>query len=589
MSLAAWRGLRLLVAALALLGSPLPSRAAEKAPVGKAAATVKPAGKAAAKPAPPVGSVVRVVSDGAVENVAGIAHPSAVDVSSDGRWLVADKTANRVVVYGPGAGEEKTLPVGLPEDAGFLPAGGFLITSARDKAVIEMDESGKMGVGEYRDLKAPMEADRLPNGHTLIADSRPGRVLEVDRDKKVVWSYAEGILLPWDVELAADGNVLLADYNRHHVLCLRRDGSTCWRINDIGHPSSLQVCEDGSLLVSAHKSGWLLWFDAARHGIGHWKLGRELDDFASTPSMFLVAQKLRDSSPVSTKRRGARARRLARRVNLGAPRITRAIEILRKRPPKQPFFLTIFLMNPHYPYLPHRARFGGKAAGPSNPGPVNAYDAEIFEADEQIGRLLEFLAGSGQMDDTIVVFSTDHGEEMGDHGKRFHGDTLYDCVLNVTMVISGIDRRGHFPGLVREIDVMPTLLDYLGIEVEPPLAAQMAGTSVRRLLEPGVEKTGLVAYSQSRFRDNTHLISERTESRKVIADVEAGSAQIYDLGNDAQEHNDLAQSETSEAELARLTAWESGLQVAKPDAGPAEAVPEEVLERLHAAGYLNDE
>ncbi len=243
-------------------------------------------------------------------------------------------------------------------------------------------------------------------------------------------------------------------------------------------------------------------------------------------------------------------------------------------------------MNPHYPYEPHREVFGGKNDGPSNPGPLNLYDAEIFEADAQVGRVLAFLEESGAADDTIVVFSSDHGEEFGEHGKRFHGDTLYDCAINVPLVISGLDRVGRFPGLVREIDLMPTLLDYLGIQPDDQLAHQMAGISLRPLLQPGVRRTGLKAYSQSRFRDNVNLLSERSESGKVIADLNNRRVQIFDLASDRQEVNDLATPETVAPELARLERWESGLVAAEPDAGPTEVVPEEVLERLRAAGYL---
>ncbi len=689
--------------------------------------------------------LLHVTEAGEVRIREDVARPRAVAFAPDGRWLVADRGANRIIVHGVD-GEEKSIAVVSPDDADFLPNGGYLVTSARAKTVLELNAAGET-VWRYDQLTAPMDADRLANGNTLIADSRPGRIVEVDAEKKIVWKHTDDIAFPWDADIAPDGNVIVADYNRHHVTCVRRDGSTCWRVNHIGHPSAVEVLADGSLLVATHKSGWLLAFDAQRNGIGHWRLGDELNDFAVGKSgELLAAYMLRptdEAESAAAKRRVARARKAQRElgriaqsppspaVKAGvtvvegvetakknvvlvlfdslrhdhvpwsgywrdtAPRldglarrglifdqyitqapwtkpsvaslltstypsthgatsqkpqsqlpmslstiaetlwangyytvalmenphmgdrssskgfeqgyevyhyvggagtaaerpastISQAIEALSKRPADQPFFLTIFLMNPHYPYAPHRERFGDKTAGPSNAGPLNGYDAEIWEADEQIGRLLDYLESSGQTDRTIFVFTSDHGEEMGDHGKRFHGDTLHDCVTRVPMVMAGLDRIGRFPGLVREIDVVPTLLDYLGIEVEKPLAAQMAGVSVRRFLEPGIAKTGLVAYSQSRFRDTTHLVSERSESRKVIVDVIAGKAVVFDLERDPQEYDDLATPETSALEASRLAAWESGLQIASPDAGPTEVVPEEVLEQMRAVGYLNE-
>jgi arylsulfatase A-like enzyme len=728
----------LVLSALAVLLPVSESVAVDEAVVPRPAATiVNPAPRQV--PLRPL--VMRVTAAGGAQALRDLGRPRAVDVAADGRWLVVDKAANRVVVFGPGDGDRKVLEVALPEDADFLPGGGYLITSGGEKAVIELDESGAR-VWEYAGLERPLDADRLAGGNTLITDARPPRVIEVDPSKKVVWSHAEGILFPWDAERAPDGSTLIADYNRHQVACVRPDGSTCWRLNHIGHPSAVQILDDGSVLVAAHKSGWLLWFDARRRGIGSWRLGEELNDFAFAKNHGLItAQMLRGDGAFPERKRESLGRHVLRQLRAGAPAggdegggvevaaavetakknlvillfdslridhvpwhgywretaprlhqlarrglvfdqyitqapwtkpsvaslltsthpsthgatsqkpqsqlpvsletiaetlwangyftvavmenphmgdrnsskgfeqgyeiyryvggprtddkrprltVSEAVDILGKRPPDQPFFLTVFFMNPHYPYAPHQQRFGDKGSGPSNPGPINDYDSEIWEADEQVGRLLDFLAGSGHADDTIVVFSSDHGEEFGDHGKRFHGDTLYDCVISVPLVVAGLDRVGRFPGLVREIDLMPTLLDYLGIEVERPLAAQMAGVSVRRFLEPGVDATGLIAHSQSRFRDNTHLVSERSESRKVIADLEAGTAMIFDLTVDPQEYDDLATAETSAAELARLAAWESELEIAEPDAGPTEVIPEEVLERLRAAGYLGD-
>ena len=267
----------------------------------------------------------------------------------------------------------------------------------------------------------------------------------------------------------------------------------------------------------------------------------------------------------------------------------RAIEVLRERPTDRPFFLTMFFMNPHYPYKPHRTLFGDEEAGPSNPGSQNSYDAEIREADTEVGRVLEEVAKQGLADHTIVVFTSDHGEEFQDHGKRFHGDTLFDCVLNPPLVIAGIDRVGRFPGLVREIDLLPTLLDYLGIPVSQELSAQMAGVSVRPFLERGAVPTGLVAYSETRFRNGMRMVSERSETRKVIADVAQGKVQIYDLANDPQEYNDLATPATQRAELRRLVRWQKSLRKAEREPHSREHISEADLERLRQAGYLNDQ
>ena len=702
---------------------------------------------------PPRAEVAWISRSGEVQTATQFTRPSAVDCAADGRCLVADKSANQVIVYGADGVEQKRLEVGLPEDADFL-GSGYLITSARDKAVLELDEDGSI-VWRYDALSRPLDADRLANGNTLIADAHPPRILEVDRAGKIVWSHEEGLLLPWDVELAPDGNVLVADYNRHEVRCIRRDGSTCWRVNHIGHPSALHVLDDGTFLVSAHKAGSILHIGHDRRILGHWPIGRDLEDFAvdiegtggllgtllGRRERLLVAQMMRADVTASSRTRRAAglailehlrsgvatasdavagvrvasqvdtagknvvvilfdslrfdhvpwhgywrntapylaemARRglvfdqfimqapwtkpavaslltsthasvhgaisqtpdsqlpmslvtmaealsaagyftaavmqnphmgdrnsskgfeqgYARYVYLGktkegedatAEMASTAAEILEARPLDSPFFLTVFFLNPHYPYEAAHKAFGDVGDGPSNPGPINDYDAEILEADEQVGRLLSHLAAAGLADDTIVVFTSDHGEEFGDHGKRFHGDTLYDCVIRTPLAISGLDRVGRFPGLVRSIDLLPTLLDYLGVPPTAELGKQMAGVSIRPFLEPGIERSGLIAYSQSRFRDDVHLVAERSETRKVIADFKAKRAQVFDLLADPQEYDDLADDAVSTRELDRLQRWELRQGAAPPDEGPSEPIPEEVLERLRAAGYLGE-
>ena len=273
---------------------------------------------------------------------------------------------------------------------------------------------------------------------------------------------------------------------------------------------------------------------------------------------------------------------------------TTAISALKSAPADKPFFLTMFYMNPHYPYAPKRFTFGKKDAGPSNSGPINGYDAEMREVDREIGRLLDYLASSGQADNTVVVFSSDHGEEFGDHGKNFHGDTLYDCVLAVPLVIAGLDRVGRFPGLAREIDLLPTLLDYLDVPLGTDLEKQISGVSLKPFLDRAAAKTGLIAYSQTRFRDNVHMLSERSEERKVIVDFKRKEVQIYDLDKDPQEYNNLASVGAAAAEIERLGRWEAALAQSAPklasdaEGGGNEVIPEEVLERLRAAGYLQD-
>lgn len=269
--------------------------------------------------------------------------------------------------------------------------------------------------------------------------------------------------------------------------------------------------------------------------------------------------------------------------------VDRGMELIERRPSDRPFFLMLFFLNPHYPYEPKQKHFGDKMAGPSNPGPINDYDGEIFEADQQVGRLLELLRAQGLMESSIVVFSTDHGEEFGEHGQNFHGKTLYDPVLNVPLLVTGIGEQGRFPGLVREIDLMPTLLDYLGIEGSEEVRRQMAGVSVRGLIESGAERTGLVAYSETKFTDGINLISKRDERAKSIADLDRPRVEQYDLVQDPQEYNDLAGPSEARSELEHFERWLASQSQEEQPPVSRRPVSEAELEQLRALGYLGDD
>lgn len=265
----------------------------------------------------------------------------------------------------------------------------------------------------------------------------------------------------------------------------------------------------------------------------------------------------------------------------------RAIEILDQRPKHRPFFLMLFFMSPHYPYQPKKLYFGGKEAGPSNPGPINDYDGEIYDIDRAVGRLLDGVKARDLMKHTVVAFSTDHGEEFGDHGYHHHGNTLYDCVLNVPLLIAGLGTVGRYPGLVREIDLMPTLLDYLEVAPTDDCRRQMAGVSVRPFIDGGDPRTGLVAYSETRFTEEIDAVAERSETAKVIVDFKRNTAERYDLERDPQEYNNLIAAPQAAAEIARIRDWVAGQWHADQPPAPAEPapVPPEVVEQMRALGY----
>ena len=94
----------------------------------------------------------------------------------------------------------------------------------------------------------------------------------------------------------------------------------------------------------------------------------------------------------------------------------------------QPFFVATHLMGAHEPYEP-LAACAARSEG------YDRYLCALRLLDERVGDILRALSDAGLGDDTVVVISADHGEEFGEHGARYHANTVYDEVLRVPLLV----------------------------------------------------------------------------------------------------------------------------------------------------------
>ncbi len=117
------------------------------------------------------------------------------------------------------------------------------------------------------------------------------------------------------------------------------------------------------------------------------------------------------------------------------------------------------------------------------------YDGSIRGMDTEIGRLVERLRGLGLERRSLVAFYSDHGEEFHDHGRMWHGQSLYGEMIRVPLILWAPGRIA--PGVqVKEpvglIDVMPTLLEMSGVHLPDAAQGQSLGPLLRRPGESGV-------------------------------------------------------------------------------------------------------
>ena len=256
--------------------------------------------------------------------------------------------------------------------------------------------------------------------------------------------------------------------------------------------------------------------------------------------------------------------------------VDHALGWLRERSDR-PFFAWVHLYDPHSPYAAPEA-----VAARFPPTLSGAYDAEVAEADIQVGRLIAFLRESGALDDTLVVVVGDHGESLGEHQEMQHGFFVYDSTTHIPLIVAGPSIPARVvPEQVRITDVMPTVLDVL--HIAPPAPVQ--GTTLMRAARG--ERLELLALAESWYPRYHYGWSELTAvSDGRYAFIAAPRRELYDTQVDPGETHDLSAenprlADALERALRDMNARTSG---AKPQ--PPQEVDPDVEERLRALGYV---
>ncbi|MBE0673409.1 MAG: sulfatase-like hydrolase/transferase, partial [Bacteroidales bacterium] len=121
---------------------------------------------------------------------------------------------------------------------------------------------------------------------------------------------------------------------------------------------------------------------------------------------------------------------------------------------------------------------------------IGAYYALVTEIDHHVGEILDALDEAGLANETIVIYCSDHGDFVGNHGmveKTAAGQNVYEDILNIPLIIRypGNKRNGRHVGeLVSLVDIFPTLVDLIGLEV-PELKYPLQGKSMAKTLLKG--------------------------------------------------------------------------------------------------------
>lgn len=281
---------------------------------------------------------------------------------------------------------------------------------------------------------------------------------------------------------------------------------------------------------------------------------------------------------------------------------------------KKKFFLFVHLWDVHNDYIPpppydtmfdpdYKGKMTGKVRDIRKIRPgidpkdlnhiMSLYDGEIKYVDEWIGKLMGELEMLGVADNTLIVLTADHGEEFNEHGGNHHGRTLYDESTYVPLIF-------RLPGKVPEekviktqvslVDILPTVLDVLGIETD---AKEWQGMSILPLIQGEDSNHRKEVFIESQAR-NKNLKAVRTKEFKFVYDFQTQEKELYNLVQDPAEKNNLIKTQTQKAgELEqRLMSWLQSagkLEKSLPKSGESNVVviDEDRKKRLEALGYLH--
>jgi arylsulfatase A-like enzyme len=271
----------------------------------------------------------------------------------------------------------------------------------------------------------------------------------------------------------------------------------------------------------------------------------------------------------------------------------------------RPFLLWMHYRDVHGPYVPpppYDGMFQSETVRPISPrearrrdryldlpddgGDLNhyldRYDGGIRYTDDRIAEFLSELEDRGWLENTLIVIAADHGEEFLDHGQWNHGQSLYEELLHVPLVVlwPGAEPRVETRP-ISTLAFFPTILRAMGLD--PPASD---GVDVTPLVRDGVE----VALPETVFSERKRgaMRSVRRGDWKRIENEADGWMALFDVGEDPQEHDDRSRSApTVAADLSeRLHRFADEVE-RNTDAPPSQiALDEELRQRLEALGYV---
>ncbi len=207
-----------------------------------------------------------------------------------------------------------------------------------------------------------------------------------------------------------------------------------------------------------------------------------------------------------------------------------------------------------------------------------AYYAMIEQVDHEFGRILDALESSGQRENTVIIFMSDHGEALGDYGLVHKGCRFFDGLTRVPLIIAW---PGHFEagvqsgGLVELTDVMPTMMELAGL----PIPTGTQGSSLLPILTgqtPPDHHRDFVRceyYDAVDMPDHSWATMYRDQQWKLVVYHNHNRGELYDMVRDPHEHESLWDSPSHQMIKSELLQRSFDATVRAIDYGPLRVMP----------------
>lgn len=180
------------------------------------------------------------------------------------------------------------------------------------------------------------------------------------------------------------------------------------------------------------------------------------------------------------------------------------------------------------------------------------YDEKVQRMDTLFAQFVKKYRDIGLMDNTIFIITSDHGEELYEHGRIDHGHSLYEEQIRIPLIITipGDIESGSIDAQVRSIDFMPTIFDLVGIRPSESVVEQIAGSSLSPFMEG--QEVQLDVFLETDYRYATFQRAVRTVNGwKLIRNTETKAEEVYNLNSDHEERKNIINDGYKQIELLK--------------------------------------